>query len=236
MPYYIVGVDEVGRGPVAGPVTVCAVAIKRNLQLITYDKSTYSRQATSNKQQITSNKSLGFFHGKQLKLRDSKKLSQKRREEWMAWAQMMKKKGEITYVVSSVSPRVIDRINISRAANLAATRALTRLCKKNSRVKRSNAFLDGGLYPLRNKLITYNLKLKTITRGDELIPVISLASIIAKVTRDRRMTRFAKKYPEYLFEKNKGYGTLAHRKAIRKNGISEIHRLTFLKNWIRIKK
>ena len=97
---YIIGIDEVGRGPLAGPVTVCALALPYNLKLPT--------------------KSL------KLKLRDSKKLSPKQREAWFEWV----KEQKIYYALSSISPSIIDKINISQAANLASTRAVLKLIKK----------------------------------------------------------------------------------------------------------
>ena len=125
--------------------------------------------------------------------------------------------------MASVSPKIIDKINISKAANLAAGKAFSLLIKNSGlRIKNCEVFLDGGLY-------IQNLKFKIIIRGDEKIPAISLASIIAKVSRDRQMINLHKKYPKYGFEKHKGYGTKKHFKAIRKHGPSKIHRLTFLK-------
>jgi len=205
---YIIGVDEVGRGPLAGPVTVCAVAIKKNIKLETGNKK--------------------------LKLKDSKKLSEKQRNEWMKWIKDMEKKGNLSYVIANVSPRVIDRINISCAANLAVTRALERLVKKKKAIKGSKVFLDGGLFPKNKKLETLNLKPKTIVHGDVLIPVVSLASIVAKVTRDKRMRWIARKYPGYFFENNVGYGTKAHIRVLKKKGYSEIHRLTFIRRFVKM--
>ena len=106
---------------------------------------------------------------------------------------------------------------------MAAGKAFSLLIKNSRlRIKNCEVFLDGGLY-------IQNLKFKIIIRGDEKIPAISLASIIAKVSRDRQMINLHKKYPKYGFEKHKGYGTKKHFKAIRKHGPSKIHRLTFLK-------
>lgn len=188
-PKYIIGIDEVGRGPLAGPVTVAAVATTGNF--------------------------------KNLKLRDSKKLSERQRETWFKY---IKKK--FKYAVASVSPRTIDKINISKAANLAATRALRRLLmKRKFPLNKTKIFLDGGL-KIKEPLSTF-YNPRTIIKGDEKVPAIALASIVAKVTRDKRMKKLHKKYPKYRFNKNKGYGTKKHIKAIKKHGPIDIHRSTF---------
>jgi len=100
--------------------------------------------------------------------------------------------------------------------------------------KGSKVFLDGGLFPKNKKLETLNLKPKTIVHGDVLIPVVSLASIVAKVTRDKRMRWIARKYPGYFFENNVGYGTKAHIRVLKKKGYSEIHRLTFIRRFVKM--
>jgi len=202
---YIIGIDEVGRGALAGNVTVAAVLLPRKSQIPNY------KLQTNSKFKILNSK---------LKLRDSKKLTPKQREIWFEY---LKNELRLPYAVASVSPKIIDKINISKAANLAAGKAFSLLIKNSGlRIKNCEVFLDGGLY-------IQNLKFKIIIRGDEKIPAISLASIIAKVSRDRQMINLHKKYPKYGFEKHKGYGTKKHFKAIRKHGPSKIHRLTFLK-------
>ena len=206
-PKYIIGIDEVGRGPLAGPVTVTALAVPAN----------YKLQKPNSK------------------LRDSKKLSAKQRELWFDY---IKKNKKLFYAISSVSPRTIDKINISKAANLAATRALRRLLMKH-RLPRNKIkiFLDGGLkikQPLSTFLSTF-YNPHTIIKGDEKIPAIALASIVAKVTRDRKMRKLHKKYPKYGFNKHKGYGTKKHIKAIKKHDLTDIHRKTFSKKFRMIK-
>ncbi len=211
---YIIGIDEVGRGPLAGPVTVTAVAIPYNFTFL--HRPLYKRGS-------------GGF----LPLRDSKKLSPKQREEWVKWI----KEQKISYAVSDISPTIIDRINISQAANLAATRCVEKLLFKNPQltVKNCKIFLDGGLhifpapFPKGGKGDLINkIPASTIIKGDELVPAISLASIIAKVHRDNLMVKIHKKYPQYSFDKHKGYGTKLHYQTIKKNGISKIHRKSFL--------
>ncbi len=181
----------------AGPVTVCALALPYNLKLPT--------------------KSL------KLKLRDSKKLSPKQREAWFEWV----KEQKIYYALSSISPSIIDKINISQAANLASTRAVLKLIKKIKSADKYEIKMDGGLKLLANSL---KLKAKSYIKGDELIPAISLASIIAKVHRDSLMIKLHKKLPQYSFDRHKGYGTKLHIKMIKKHGLSDIHRKTFTKN------
>ena len=211
---YIIGIDEVGRGPLAGPVTVAACCIIKNFP----DKKNKKEKLPP--------------------LRDSKQLSETQREAWFRAMRAAKKEGNIGYAIVSIKPAVIDAINISKAANRAATKALEKLfiqltnkIKKNCRV-----LLDGGLYlnPLHSAY--YLPHTKTIVKGDEKIKEVALASIIAKVTRDRMMIRLHKKHPRYGFHNHKGYGTAQHRKALRTHGPTELHRLTFIKKYNRINK
>ena len=221
---YIIGIDEVGRGPLAGPVVVCAVAIPRTFR------------AASIKQCVP--------------LRDSKKLSALQRG---AWAATIKTNPHIRHAISAISPRTVDRINVTQAANRAATRALTKLIAALPAPTRIDVFLDGGLFILpgtqfaiRNlksntkkkyTAIFHNketnqpipLRVATVIKGDEHIPTISLASIAAKEHRDAFMRRAHKKYPQYGFNRHVGYGTKRHIAAIKKNGHSPLHRKSFLK-------
>lgn len=193
---YIVGIDEVGRGALAGPVVVAAVIVPKGLRL--------------------AHRSLG-------KLRDSKKLRPERRERWHDFA---RGHGKIRFALGRVYPRGIERLNISRAANLAALRAFSHLiANEGVSIRSCSIYLDGGLY-LGNT--GGNFPAKTIVRGDEKIPAIALASIVAKVTRDRAMAELAKRHVRYGFEVHKGYGTKSHRAALKKYGPSEAHRLTYL--------
>lgn len=213
----VIGIDEVGRGPLAGPVTVAAVALPRNFQFL-----------ISNLPRTEPKVLVRGFQSPKLKLRDSKKLSPKQREIWF---RHITKELLLPYAVASVSAKIIDKINVSNAANLAATRAFIKLTKNYKlKTKSCKIFLDGGLYirvnPLLNKLYP-RLSASTIIKGDEKIPSIALASIVAKVTRDRLMKKLHKKYPRYGFAQHKGYGTKAHIKAIKKLGLSPIHRKSF---------
>lgn len=191
---YIVGVDEVGRGPVAGPVTVGAVCVS-----VDFD--------------------MGFLKG----IRDSKKLSAQKRREWKEKVKEFQENGNLVCVVSSVGPFTIDRIGISRAIARAIKQSLSRI---GVRPDECMVLLDGGL-----KAPWEYFFQKTIIKGDEKEPVIALASIFAKIHRDTKMERLAERFKKYGFEEHKGYGTAEHMKKIRKHGLSEIHRRSFLKGF-----
>ena len=149
------------------------------------------------------------------------------REEWFLYL----KKTETIFAIAKVSPPVIDKMNISRAANIDAGRALKKvLFLANLREEDVNIFLDGGLY-LESKEKSLP-KALTIVKGDEKVKVIAAASIVAKVMRDRFMTRLSKKYLGYGLEVHKGYGTRAHIGAIKKQGLSDVHRRSFTKKII----
>lgn len=189
---FVVGIDEAGRGPLAGPVAVGVVMIT----------------TAFNKK---------FFRG----IKDSKKLTSDEREFWFDLAIEEKKSGNLDFSVSLVSPEVIDKHGITYAIKLGIKRCLSKLKVPND----AQIFLDGGLHASKEYL--HQL---TVIRGDEKIPIISLASVMAKVTRDRYMTNLSKKIPEYGFHLHKGYGTFMHRVAIKLYGPSAVHRRSFLKN------
>ena len=181
----ICGIDEVGRGPLAGPVVAGAVILPKNHQI--------------------------------LYLNDSKKLSEKKREE--LFAVIMKE--AVATGIGMVSPAKIDEINI-----LLATYEAMRL-----------AIADLGTEPdlLLNDAVTIPgvpYRQIPIIKGDAQSVSIAAASIIAKVTRDRLMVEYDKVIPGYEFAKNKGYGTKAHIAALKELGPSPIHRATFIKNFV----
>ena len=218
---YIIGIDEVGRGSLAGPVTVAAVLIPK-----------------------------GWRNKSGLTLKDSKKLSSSVREAWFGHlkktSRSFRERGSpgaanVSYAISHVQPSTIDKINISNAANLAAFRTIEKLSRQNpagysglvrgalrGEAGKPAIFLDGGLY-MRNSIRRTSLlfKSRTVTKGDEKIPAIALASIVAKVRRDALMKRLHKKHTHYGFDVHKGYGTKRHQKAIKKYGLSEAHRVSF---------
>ena len=195
----VVGIDEVGRGPIAGPVAVCALAIRRD-QLIN-QKGKYT-----------------MVHFE--KFKDSKKLSHKQRLVWLEKINEERDKGNIFYKVSFESNKVIDDKGIVFAITRALENSLEYLNKNKGDCE---VLLDGGLKaPVEYK------NQKTIIKGDEKELAIALASIVAKVTRDALMVRLACKYTGYGLEKHKGYGTAEHYRALKDKGISMIHRKSFL--------
>ena len=193
----IIGVDEVGRGPVAGPLCVAALQLRIKNYKLRIKKTG-------------------------LKLRDSKKLSQNDREEWAMQIRAWRSEGICNYACSYVHARAIDKIGISKSARLAVARSLLKIKAKKSQ----QILLDGSLYAP----IEFTNQ-KTIIKGDEKEQVIALASIVAKVYRDKYMKKMSKKYPKYGFEDHVGYGTKKHVKAIKKHGFIPIHRRTFLTNF-----
>ena len=198
---FVAGVDEVGRGPLAGPIAVCAVV---------YDT-------------ILHEEIVAAIPG----VRDSKQLPMHKREVIAARAKDLARDGKIAYAVAFVGPKRIDMRGINTAARLATKRALSRA---GAHPDATLVLLDGGLHAPK----TFHAQ-KTIIRGDQTQFIISLASVIAKVARDKKMRRLGEKFPEYGFEDHKGYGTDSHRRAIKKHGVLPIHRKTFLKNVIKKK-
>ena len=176
----IVGIDEAGRGPIAGPVVAGAVILPE-----------------------------GFSHSE---ITDAKKLSEKARDEY--YDIIINR--AVTWAVGIVSSKEIDEINI-----LKATHKAMRLAIENLSVTPDFALVDG--LPVKGLPCEH----EAIVKGDALVPSISCASIIAKVTRDRIMIEEDEKYPLYGFKDHKGYGTKAHIEAIKKYGVCPIHRVTF---------
>ena len=184
----IVGIDEVGRGSVAGPVSVGIVVCE----------------------------AVPEIPG----LTDSKKMTEKARLRVSALASEMQSTGQLRFGIYSVPAGIIDSGGISRAIASAIARGLSELAPDASLVK---VFLDGSLKAPREYEQT------TIIGGDLLVPAISLASVVAKVERDRYMAEEAHAaYPNYGFDRHKGYGTAAHLAAIKTYGLSPIHRRSFL--------
>lgn len=178
----IAGMDEVGRGPLAGPVCVACVIMPLDDLIDGVD--------------------------------DSKKLSEKKREELFA---KIKEKA-ICYSIQMVDEQTIDKINILEATKLAMKNAVNSM-----KVKPDVVLVDAI-----NKL-DVDVEIRGIVKGDALSYSIGCASILAKVTRDKLMCDLAKEYPEYGFDKHKGYGTKVHIEALKKYGPCVYHRLSFLK-------
>ena len=185
----ICGVDEAGRGPLAGPVYAAAVILPEGL----------------------------LIEG----VNDSKKLSEKKREQLF---DVIKEKA-VAYCIASASVEEIEELNILGAAMLAMKRAVEGLS-----VKADFAMIDG------NKKPELEIPCEAIVKGDAKSESIAAASILAKVSRDRVMLEMAEKYPQYSFEKHKGYATKVHREAILEYGPCEIHRPSFLKKLLSDKK
>ena len=183
---YIAGVDEVGRGPLAGPVVCAAVIMPLDAETI--------------------------IDG----VDDSKKLSEKKREKLSA----LIKEHALAYCIFEVSETQIDEINILEATKLGMKNALAGLS-----ITPDVVLTDG------NMTLDIPNPQKSVVHGDALSYSIGAASIVAKVYRDHLMDEYAKTYPAYAFEKNKGYGTAAHIQAIKEQGLCPIHRRTFTKKF-----
>ena len=183
---YICGIDEAGRGPLAGPVVVASVIMPAD----------------------------SMIEG----VNDSKKVSEKKREK--IYEQILEE--AISYGVAIIGQDEIDEINILNATKKGLTISLQELTKKPDLI----------LVDALNGIDTMGIPYDSVIKGDAKCYSIAAASIIAKVTRDRIMREWDKIYPEYGFEKHKGYGTAAHIAAIREYGLCPIHRRSFTKNFV----
>jgi len=193
---HIVGVDEVGRGPLAGPVTVCAVSVPReNMDAVRVVLP---------------------------EIRDSKKISPRERDRIAREMRRWRSRGVLDYAIRSYAARDVDAKGVSACIGFAVARAVRKAAPDP---RRALVLLDGGLRAPKEYA-----RQSTIVKGDEKELCIALASVVAKVYRDELMRRFAARYPAYGFEAHKGYGTRAHRDAIRKNGLCDAHRRYFCKN------
>ena len=182
----ICGIDEAGRGPLAGDVYAAAVIFDEGV----------------------------FIDG----LNDSKKLTEKKREQ--LFDEIISKAK--AYCVATASVEEIEEINILQATFLAMKRAYEGLG-----IAADIALIDG------NRLPNLDCEMKTVVKGDSLSASIAAASILAKVSRDRYMTELAEKYPEYRFDKHKGYGTKLHHELILEHGPCPVHRMSFLKKLLK---
>lgn len=180
---YIAGIDEVGRGPLAGPVVAAAVILPGDFDVTGVD--------------------------------DSKKLSEKKREELYK----LITEHAVSYSIGIIDNDIIDEINILEATKLAMKQAVEKLETKPE-------------YILIDALTLKDIEIpqKGIIKGDSLSVSIAAASILAKVTRDRMMAEYHIQFPHYAFDQNKGYGTKAHYDGIDNHGICSLHRRSFLKS------
>ncbi len=199
--HLIAGVDEVGRGPLAGPVVTAACVIK--------DVSCFTRNMDDDRRW-------------QL-IRDSKLLSEKQRKEAYSFVE------EYFFVGIGLStPDTIDRINILQATFLAMKKAIADL---EHAIDKAGAYADAERMIILvdgNQIIpNFTREQKCIAKGDQKVRTIAAASIIAKVTRDTMMEQYAVQYPQYGFDAHKGYGTKIHMEALKKYGATSIHRKSF---------
>lgn len=186
---YVLGVDEAGRGPLAGPLAVGVVCAPDTIDL------------------------LALFPG----LNDSKQLTEKRREKIY---EALEAQTAITYCVQWVSAHTIDTDGLTKPIHDAIALGVRTLAPLGGKV-----FLDGLLHAPEE------YEQETVVGGDALIPSIMLASVVAKVARDRYMVELGGRYPAYGFEKHKGYGTPAHYEALRTYGATPEHRELFLRKF-----
>lgn len=177
----LAGIDEAGRGPLAGPVVVAAVIFEKDTKILGID--------------------------------DSKKLSEKKREK--IYDEIIKK--ALAYKIVEISEKEIDEKNILNATKIGVKKAI-----ENLEITPDVVILDAL------KDIDTKIPYISVVKGDSKSYAVAAASILAKVYRDRKMKEISKKYPSYGFEKHKGYGTKMHYEALKKYGISEVHRKSFV--------
>lgn len=191
---FIAGVDEVGRGPLAGPVIAAAVVLPHDFDVPGID--------------------------------DSKKLTEKKREALFP----VIKEHALAYGIGMADHKRIDEINILEATKEAMAEAIGKAGEMLS--EKYGEEIQHVLFDAM-KIDAVKLPQTSVIKGDAKSLSIAAASVIAKVTRDRMMVEMAEEYPHYAFEKNKGYGTKAHYEGLEKAGPCEIHRMTFLKNFLK---
>ena len=192
----ICGIDEAGRGPLAGPVVVAAVIMPKD----------------------------SMIEG----VNDSKKVSEKKRE--LLYEQITEE--ALGYGIGIIDQNEIDRINILNATKEGLTQAIKDLEQNLQDKQRGFDKPDIILVDALTKIDTDGISYRSIIKGDSKSYSIAAASIIAKVTRDRIMKQWDEVYPQYGFEKHKGYGTAIHIKAIREYGLCPLHRKSFTKNFV----
>ena len=192
---FLAGIDEAGRGPLAGPVAIGIAVVPCDFDWT-------------------------LIPG----VNDSKKLAEKNREAIFLRAQQLKKEKRLDFYVALVSNVTIDRKGIAFAIRKGIEEGIKKLALNPETAK---ILLDGSL-----KAPEIFVDQETIIKGDAKEKIIGLASIMAKVTRDRHMIALAKKYPQYHFEIHKGYGTKKHSEALERHGVSSVHRKSFCKRFL----
>lgn len=193
---FVIGIDEVGRGCLAGPVAACATLVPRGFRL-------------------RGRKNMPV-------LRDSKKMSELHRKKWAVY---VRGESRVAHRVVFVGAEAVDQLNISRAADLAAQIALDFLIKK-FKLSSGVIYLDAGLRVWAPR----GFSVRSVIKGDDKIPAISLAAVLAKTERDSFMRALHYAYPGYGFLRNVGYGTREHIMAMKRHGFLEVHRSSFCKN------
>ena len=192
----ICGIDEAGRGPLAGPVVVASVIMPQD----------------------------SMIEG----INDSKKVSEKKRE--LLYEKIIEE--AVAYGIGIIDQNEIDKVNILNATKEGLTKSIQELENDLKEKKRGFNKPEIILVDALTKIDTDGISYRSIIKGDAKSYSIAAASIIAKVTRDRIMRQWDEVYPEYGFEKHKGYGTAVHIQAIKEYGICPLHRKTFVKNFI----
>ncbi len=190
---FIIGVDEAGRGPLAGPVAVGLVMVPEGFDV--------ARE----------------FPG----VKDSKKMTEKKREEVFGMLESRVAAGDARFAVELGSAVEIDERGIAVVIRSLVAQGIAKVSRLDLDIN-TRVLLDGSLKAPEE------YEQETIIHGDALVPLISLASVAAKVTRDRLMVELAKEHPQYGFDAHKGYGTKAHMEAIRRHGTCALHRRSFI--------
>lgn len=200
--FLVIGVDEVGKGAIAGPVTVCACVFPNDKQI--FQKAKLAK----------------------IKINDSKKLTSSQREASAKWI----KKQVIAWSIGNASASIVDKKGINFATIFAAKKAIKKILKKIKKknfTQKIAVITDFIKIPDLEKLgIKFQ---KSLIKGDEKSFSVACASIVGKVFRDNFMKKLAKNFSFYWWQNNKGYGTISHLKAIAKWGISKHHRISFIK-------
>jgi ribonuclease HII len=205
---YIIGVDEVGRGPLAGPVVACSFSYKGTKANLKKDMESLLGLGVTDSKKLTPNK--------RKKILDVLKVTKPIAKKQIAINTL---RGKCSYFISVGSEKRIDKINILQASLECMEKSVLAMdCPEEA-----NIWVDGNKVP--KKLET--LSCEAIVKGDSKSFCIAMASIIAKEYRDRLMKNYSLKYPYYYFEKNAGYPTKAHKNALIKYGATKIHRKTF---------
>lgn len=217
----VAGIDEAGRGCFAGPVVAACVWVKRRF----YENSTPVKRADF--------------------INDSKQISAETREEVFALVEHWAATGDLVFSAGTADVQEIDALNILGATRLAMSRAVKGVLERAGMSEENAPFAVAGTsdtplfsdgiprVPLLvdgRPLTPFVWRHEAIVHGDATSLAVALASIVAKVTRDRKMRELAKIFPQYGFESHKGYGTEEHIDALKKHGVCVLHRLKFLRN------